>query len=360
MAEFSAKSWPLDKQVPKVAPSSIDDDSAVFFSTSALAHNVFGHNGTKVAGNTPYLEFQYFVKINLNSLAKEFYVDYIGDHTRPSIDYAPLVQSIDMPGMSVETDKLNEYNNWRISQTKIEFDPIKLSIHDTVNGRGLALWRMYYEYYFNDGNIAHYNGNGKLNPVSVPSGTRDYGFHLNYIQQYGRYLISSIDIYQLHQTRCNHVRLIHPRISDFSQGSMTYENSSAMLLDFTLDYEYAVYSGGIDVSAVADGELSKFLQQSEVPDIRNPFDITTKSAPEKTDDSNPVTPELQADIAEITNPVNPNSIDAQLGAMNNQLQMDLGKVEVPKLAPPVVRSFSVDTKGDDTGYPDVGRAGRNS
>lgn len=370
----SPKSWPLDKKVPKVDWNTPSE--GVFMTSSWLAHVVFGQNSSSTVTNTPYLEFQYFVKINLNPALKEFYTEYLGSTANPSIDYAPLIQSIDMPGMSMETTPLNEYNRWRTSQTKINYESVKMSIFDSNNGVGLNLWRMYYEYYFRDGVTARgETEKGKL-PI-MPSAFEHndtFGFRLMDKYKDIRYLITSIEIFQLHNFNANHIILHNPKISGFSQGTMSYASSTAMALDFTFEPEFVTYAGNARISH--DEDLTKFLSQSYVPDGSNQFASIEKYDPATPvlDIENPGEQSLLDDIMNVKNPQD--ALDAlkrgkseakdiigqgaRLGAQFNQFQMDITGKDQPIIKAPSVRDVNAKVSEIPTGYSDIRRFSRNN
>jgi len=259
----------------------------------------FNQDGIALYRNQPRFPFEYYIGINLNNVgtASSYIAQYFNSPQWAQV--TPLVKTVEMPSMKIDTAPLNQYNRKRLSQTKIAYEPVKLVFHDVADGKTLKFWEMYYRYYFADGNepgkneakqIQQNNGTysveallknltPKLNPaianlpVSVknlfqsnsPTGVKsptntvgdksaiqnivadtldnhNFGFNLPQVQNI-RALIQSIDIYQVHGGRFNQVTLVNPRISAFTHDVLNYASSDKTLeLTFTIEYEYAYYT----------------------------------------------------------------------------------------------------------------------
>lgn len=229
--------------------------------------------------------------------AKSFISQYF--NTADLAQIMPLVKTVEMPSMKIDTAPLNQYNRKRLSQSKIAYEPIKVVFHDVADGKTLKFWDMYYRYYFADGN--EYGKNDakqsqqqnktmsveqlvknlvpNVNPaiaglpssvkslfqsnaptnVNSPTNTNgdksaiqniiadtldnhNFGLNLPTIGNI-RNLIQTIDIYQVHGGRFNQVTLVNPRISAFTHDTLNYAVGDKTLeLTFTFEYEYAYYT----------------------------------------------------------------------------------------------------------------------
>jgi len=259
----------------------------------------FNQDSRSLYRNQPRFPFEYYINFNLNQVgtAKQYIDGFFNSPTLQQI--APLVKSVEMPSMKIETTPLNQYNRKRLSQTKINFDPIKVVFHDVNDGKTLKFWDMYYRYYFADGNEPGINDpvqvQQKNSPMSVetllhnitpalnpnianlPSSIKDlfqgktatgansptntngdksaiqnivtdtldnhnFGFNLPAVQNI-RNLIQSIEIYQVHGGKFNRVTLVNPRIASFNHDVLNYSIGDKTLeLTFTFEYEYAFYT----------------------------------------------------------------------------------------------------------------------
>ena len=209
--------------------------------------------------------FEFFVKIvfnpHLGDYVKKFFVD-----TAEQQMLFTMIKSITMPSMQIETATLNQYNKKRISQTKINYTPISITFHDSVEGRTLRMWEMYYEYYFKDGlaeeKLIPPGGNSASTFLqafvgaftgtqsTVDRDTREltpddtildnfndnWGYNLARVGN-SKYLIDAIEIYQVHGGKYSRTDIIRPRISSFSHDTLDYEDSSG-LVEMKVDFEY--------------------------------------------------------------------------------------------------------------------------
>ncbi|HEY6437962.1 MAG TPA: hypothetical protein VIY47_15335, partial [Ignavibacteriaceae bacterium] len=259
----------------------------------------FSQEGQSLYSNQPRFPFEYYVDIKLNRVgtAGAFVQNFFNNPNWDQVQ--PLVKTIDMPSFKIQTDPINQYNRKRLSQTRINFEPVKMVFHDVADGKTLKLWEMYYRYYFGDGNepgkneakqpvgqpgrittdqflkniTPSFNPNitglpasikkifdskqfsGKNSPTNqngdksaiqnIVTDTLDnhaFGFNLPTVQNI-RNLIAQIDIYQVHGGRFNQVTLVNPRISAFTHDVLNYAESGKTLeLTFTFEYEYAYYT----------------------------------------------------------------------------------------------------------------------
>lgn len=246
-------------------------DQGVYLRDSRHAANAFGLNKSDLSNGTPRHKFEFFVKINFNSQLADYVRAFFVDPAEQAILHT-MIKSITMPSMQIETATLNQYNKKRISQTKINYNPISITFHDSVEGRTLRLWEMYYEYYFRDGLapekllvgqskptsfldafVGAFTGeNGaKAERVSEELGPDDtikdrfndnFGYNLARVGN-SKYLISSIEIYQVHGGKWSRTDIIRPRVSGFTHDTLDYEDGSGLVemkLDF--DYEGVIYA----------------------------------------------------------------------------------------------------------------------
>jgi hypothetical protein len=274
---------------------------AGFFYEKSSRHATYNFNqdAQTLYRNQPRFPFEYYININLNRVdtAKSFIENFFN-----APDWAqvlPLVKSIEMPSMKIDTTPLNQYNRKRLSQSKMSFEPIKMVFHDVADGKTLKFWEMYYRYYFADGTEPGNNSSAQsqqnnktmsfeellhnitptLNPniANLPASIKNlfqsnsptgknsptdtigdksatqnivsdvlhnhhFGFNLPQVANV-RNLIQTIEIYQVHGGRFNRVTLVNPRISAFTHDVLNYAISDRTLeITFSIEYEYAYYT----------------------------------------------------------------------------------------------------------------------
>ncbi len=258
----------------------------------------FNQDALSLYRNHPRFPFEFYIDIGLNNVgtAGTYFTQFFNNPAWSQVQ--PLVKSIDMPAFKIQTDPLNQYNRKRLSQTRIDFEPVRVVFHDVADGKTLKFWEMYYRYYFQDGNepgrntpklaisktgatsateflkkiTPSFNPNlanlpssiknvisgikPKDNPFTNNNGQKAklqnivqdtldnhaFGFNLPEVQS-ERNLIESINIFQVHGGRFNQVTLVNPRISSFTHDTLNYSTSDKTLeLTFTFEYEYAYYT----------------------------------------------------------------------------------------------------------------------
>ena len=174
--------------------------------------------------------------------------------------------------MNIETETLNQYNKKRISQSRIDYQPVSMTLHDSVEGRTLRLWEMYYEYYFKDGVAFDKLGQGssesptsffgafleafaggggnttERNPAEYENDiikdrfNDNHGYNLARVGNH-KYLIDSIDIFQIHGGKFSRTEIIHPRVTAFAHDTLNYEDGNGLVeMRFDFAYEGVVYA----------------------------------------------------------------------------------------------------------------------
>lgn len=271
----------------------------LFFKGSEQSGFDFGQKSNYYLDGQPRLKFQYFVKLKFNPLATDVIGNkFVEQYLNPDevAMLVPLTKSVSLPSMSIDTKRFNQYNHWRTSQSKLDFEPMTMSMHDVVDGKTLRFWEMYYEYYFRDNyldisqlppqtdsqyetdldsgalsssgsayidsavwnagetvdtgddlpidpKLSIINGQPEYSQPSVYASKFDttHGFNLDTVQNQ-KHLIDYIEIYQYHAGRWSVVHLVKPVISKFNHDTLEYSNTSdTSQMTFTFEYEYALY-----------------------------------------------------------------------------------------------------------------------
>jgi hypothetical protein len=142
--------------------------TAGFYYEKSTRHASFNFNQDSNAlyRNQPRFPFEYYIDIKINRVgsAGTYFNNFFNNASWTQVQ--PLVKSIEMPAFKIQTDALNQYNRKRISQTRIDFESVKMVFHDVADGKTLKFWEMYYRYYFQDGNEP---GKNQLKQTNAPS-----------------------------------------------------------------------------------------------------------------------------------------------------------------------------------------------
>lgn len=338
--------------------------------SSQLTHRTFGLDHKETI-TTPYLGFQYFIRVNYNGALEDFVKSYFSD--QPFFSTNTFVKSVTLPSIGIDSEVFNEYNRKRISQTKLEFEPVDITFHDIVNGSTLKLWQMYYQYYFADGRYKDKSvTNAPVNPVDFER--RKFGYDIGTEQGRVndiRYLYKSIEIFQISHGNFNKVTLYNPRIVDFKHDTMDYSSNETVEVSYTFDYEWAEYefieknseNQKQDIEQV-EPEIAEYLANSNFLEYKEFDPNYTNKKEEGYPDG------ILGDIEEIVDTVQTGieTVEAAKGfarniagkvqsvsALGNQIQKEVLGVDEPPFPLPDVRGFTSKIDNIPTNYPDVRR-----
>src|SRR5574343_241085 len=120
------------------------------------AQMVFGASGATYNGsayeymNIPKPKFSFVVHLELSVAALELIRNIHGSSAPLGKMTSFLVKDVQLPGFTMDTISMNQYNRTRLHQGKITYDPVDLNIYDTVGSAGLLLLDAYRTFYYGD------------------------------------------------------------------------------------------------------------------------------------------------------------------------------------------------------------------
>ena len=229
----------------------------LYLRDSRHAANNFGLNKSALNLGTPRLKFQFFVNIRFNTdpLVVNFVRSFLDTEDQAFV--TALLKNITLPSANINTEVLNQYNKRRIVQTKVNFNPVTMTFHDTVDGKTLRFWEMYYEYYFKEG-IATTKLQrdtpirGGVNVEKVTSQFIDDTIKNNFTDNAGynlervgnsKQLISSIEIFQVNGGKFNKIIVVNPKITAFNHDTLDYSAMNETTeFNVVLEYENVLYA----------------------------------------------------------------------------------------------------------------------
>lgn len=339
---------------------------------SSLARNIFGQDlSTRTVAKTqPLLGFQFYVKINYDPLAKLFIKTILGKSDFK--DSTALVKSVTMPSMSIDTKVLSSYNRKRLSQSKINFDPVQLVFHDVVGGASLAIWQMYYNWYFNDGlsslslkkewlTSPPWESIDMASLMDSPAkfameAYSSEGMNITALKKFGyaspyiRYLFKSIDIYQVHGATYNKVTIFNPMVTNFSHDTMAYDKNELVQMTFSFMYEWAEYE--IKNRSITS-EMRSFFERSNVIDFVE-FEPSRTNTPDGSFGQAPTPGILSNSQTPLGAPVS-RPPTASPSVTDNQFKFDTIKVQPEPTSVATPQTFSSSASSGNS-YVDVRRA----
>jgi hypothetical protein len=141
-----------------------------FFGADALkdyahASKTFLTNGYELAPRNKFLFHVYF-NINtqlpiLNSVFNPTDIASMG----------LMVKNIQLPNYTFQVDTLNQYNRKRLVQSKIEYNPVTVELHDDGGDLIRNMWYNYFSYYYKDPNQKYQNVSNQNGLIGALMGT---------------------------------------------------------------------------------------------------------------------------------------------------------------------------------------------
>jgi hypothetical protein len=189
----------------------------------------------------------YYVMFNINP---DITLPLVQSFRQNNPTIGALVKSADLPKFKMATEVLNQYNKKTYVQSKIEYTPVALTMHDDHDNTTTALWEAYYRYYFADNSEqskSFVSGPEKFNDLKYrpqPSeGSRvDYGMN-NGIKTYKPFF-KSISLFQLNRQQFTGFNLVNPIITDWAHDSLNQSEGKLLENKMTIGYETVQYATG--------------------------------------------------------------------------------------------------------------------
>lgn len=250
--------------------SKITADEKGIMGDFAHAAKIFRSNNYDLAPKTKFL---YHVNFNFNPPA----IAALGiDKKLLSV----LVKTAELPKFQIQTDTLNQYNRKKITQIKVDYQPIQIRFHDDNSNVVQDLWEYYFAYHFADSTTAKfdpiryaaYSRNAMDDAGGKPAGLYRYGYDTGNLFRF----FNSIEIFQMSRQEWSRYVLVNPVIINWNHDSLDYSSNQPAEQSMTIGYEAVGYSNG---SGLPSGFPTEKIDQVKSPIGLNP-DGTFASNPE--------------------------------------------------------------------------------
>lgn len=160
-----------------------------------------------------------------------------------------LVKSADLPGYTVSSEVLNQYNRKKVVQYQHKYNDVNILFHDDNMGLINQVWQAYYRYHYADPSVATAKGAYSKNATKSSSAiTSPYGYN-GRIAPFFNY----ITIYQMARHEYVSYRLINPIIVGWMGNKLEYAQNIAHNFDMKLSYEAVHYDTGYVDSGQMEG-----------------------------------------------------------------------------------------------------------
>lgn len=189
-------------------------------------------------------------------------------------EISSLVRTADLPSVSFKTDTLNAFNNKKIVQTGIEYEPVNISVYDTVGNEWLLLFMKYFSYHYmnprnmqnpDDRDIASNYTNQRQNETvgskfqSAESfDSNRAGFNINSISNF----FERIDYVLYHGTTGVQYSIINPVLTSFRNSALDYSDSQ--FREFNMQFAYESFTTyNVTNFGMSEADLARFEDVSE-------------------------------------------------------------------------------------------------
>jgi hypothetical protein len=220
--------------------------------TRHLATNYFGANapGALMAA-IPRVKYMYYANFVPSSAALSLYSTDLTNIANPGPGGLNFkVRTVDKPKVDLTQVELNQYNRKRYAYTKVTYQPISISLFDTVDDVPLLTWIDYFTFYFGDPrtkNSYAYN-QSVVDPTFFDSsgwGFRPVAERLNFFDR--------IELYTLFGQTFSQVNYINPKITmvDWQQQDSSSSDSQELTMQFNYETLQYVVSNAPITSTLA-------------------------------------------------------------------------------------------------------------
>ena len=186
----------------------------------------------------PKNKFLYYVNFNLTAAGR-------AASSRLASKYLAelnmLCKSVDLPQYSANVEVKNQYNRKKLVQTRIDYTPVKITMHDDNAGISTLLLESYYRYYYKDG--TYYDDVAAFQPNNLyeTDDKKTYGFETPDTEPF----FESITIYQMSRQQFTEFTLVNPVIERWGHDTMDQTDGAGIVENnLEISYESVYYSRG--------------------------------------------------------------------------------------------------------------------
>lgn len=181
-----------------------------------------------------------------------------------------LVKSTDLPSFRASVENKQQYNRKKNIQTRLDYQDIRMTLHDDNLGAVRAMLKEYYKYYFADGNRGTSGSQAAYLPRDKYFGdVPNYGLNNKKRTPFFSY----ITIYQLARRQWFAYTLLNPLLSAWDHGNVDSTDGSFNEASMSIAYEGVLYSEGtVDQNPIVgfgDAEVGYDVEPSPLGIIDN-------------------------------------------------------------------------------------------
>jgi len=199
------------------------------------AARLYADNQFRLAPKTAYL---YHVNFKLTDDARQTMINF---NNQLNNEINMLVKEIDLPGFQSTTIVKNQYNRKKNVQTRVDYDPVKIALHDDNIGLTTLLMEAYYKYYFADGRSGIQTPR-LFDPRNAYKGETSASYAYGMDDGPNKPFFESINIYQLSRKSSTLFQLVNPLIQSWNHDNLNQADGNRMTENsLTVAYESVIY-----------------------------------------------------------------------------------------------------------------------
>jgi len=209
--------------------------------------------------NPPRQKFEGYVNFILN---RDIFDKFKDTHNFRK-EISSLIRTADLPSVVFQTETKNQYNKKKIVNTGVTYNPVGITVFDTVGNEWLTTLMKYFSYHFmdprnlqkgDDRDIAGHRGReGGLVNMKDGFDSNATGYNLNASAQF----FERIDYVLYHGRKGVQYSIFNPVMTNFKPGGIDY--SSSEVQEFSMEFEYERFTVFNELNfALGDEDLSRF------------------------------------------------------------------------------------------------------
>lgn len=219
------------------------------------------------------------------------------DSTEFRTRISSLVKTALLPEVQFKTEVKNKYNRKKIVQTGLEYGPVSVTVHDTIQNEWLTLFMRYYSHLYMNPRNKFYDDNrdpinffrsnheymqesklGQQSSKYVAYNSNDFGFNLSETPNF----FERIDFILYHGDTGVQYSITNPVMTRMRFSEIDYSSSDTM--DFQMDFEYENFTTSNKFNfPLTDTDLERFEQIDKPENLpgyvngKKPIAVTSSS-----------------------------------------------------------------------------------
>jgi len=194
--------------------------------------------------DTPKLKNIFIVRFELSPYAEQWIREQYDTYNVNRVTY--MVKSTDRPSVTFENRTMNQYNRKRVHHTKVNYQPLNMTLYDNVDGDAMLLMAMYQKFYYGDFQMKtpkHWNYDLVSNaPTFEQFSDGHWGYSFDYLGDKDQtYFFKRISILEINNDVFTAYNIYNPKLSQIIPDTKSHDEIDFSTIDITFEYEGITY-----------------------------------------------------------------------------------------------------------------------